>query len=226
MLLPIFVPSQSPSLTQFEVNTNNETQSLLSPDQLAEDLLPLVPIPPIPVSGGDICPKQSCVMKPTIEDVCDSEDDEDEEIDELMQGHLSCSSSGVPDWSYLHNKIDKVLDKEKKVCCLPYSQVSSNLVYQDITHEFSSLTSTNCCAVLLPFTLKGSEGLQQVFILPNPSMMLMELGLLGMSMHLHATFKSMSSFQSSTGVEGTKAHVTWRMRISEELHEAGYRSKR
>src|SRR5260221_9962528 len=111
MLPPIFVPSQSPSLTQFEVNTNNETQSLLSLDQLAEDLLPLVPIPPVPVSGGDICPKQSCVMKPTIEDVCNSEDDEDEEIDELMQGHLSCSSSGVPDWSYLCNKIDKVLDK-------------------------------------------------------------------------------------------------------------------
>ncbi|KAF9507951.1 hypothetical protein BS47DRAFT_1366267 [Hydnum rufescens UP504] len=103
------------------VSKSGRTQR--SPNQ-PESPLPLVPIVPIPNSMGDIHPKRACVMKPITEDTGDSDDDEDEEIDELMQGLSSQPPSLVlPGWPYLHNEINKVLEKEKKACCLPYSQV-------------------------------------------------------------------------------------------------------
>ncbi|KAF9510731.1 hypothetical protein BS47DRAFT_1364327 [Hydnum rufescens UP504] len=113
---PIYVPSQSPSP---DVEINSGTRSL-SPNELAE---------------GDMRPKQTCAIKPTVEDSRDMEDDEDKEINELMQGHALCSPLELPDWPYLRNEIDKVLDKEKKVCHLPYSQLNQ---YQ-LLHSFATL---------------------------------------------------------------------------------------
>ncbi|KAF9503439.1 hypothetical protein BS47DRAFT_1374479 [Hydnum rufescens UP504] len=121
---PVYVSSRSPSPPQFNVDTMNESQFPLSPNQ-PESPLPLVPIVPIPNSMGDICPKRACIMKPITEDTGDSDDDEDEEIDELMQGLSSRPPSLVlPGWPYLCNEIDKVLEKEKKARCLPYSQLN------------------------------------------------------------------------------------------------------
>ncbi|KAF9510740.1 hypothetical protein BS47DRAFT_1487299 [Hydnum rufescens UP504] len=107
---PIYVPSQSPSP---DVEINSGTRSL-SPNELAE-FLPLVPVPPVRAPGGDMRLKRTCAIKPTVEDSRDTEDDEDKEINELMQGHASCSPLELPDWPYLCNEIDKVLDKEKKL---------------------------------------------------------------------------------------------------------------
>jgi hypothetical protein len=104
---------------------NNDAQSL-SPNEPAELLLLLVPVLPVPAPGGDMCLKQICVTKPAVEDDRDAEDDEDEEMNELMQGHTLHLPLELQDWPYLHNEIGKVLDKEKKMCHLPYSQVSES----------------------------------------------------------------------------------------------------
>ncbi|KAF9512239.1 hypothetical protein BS47DRAFT_1363258 [Hydnum rufescens UP504] len=92
-------------------------------------------------------------MKPITEDTGDSDDNEDEEIDELIQGLSSWPLSLVlPGWPYLHNEINKVLEKEKKACCLPYSQLNQ---YQ-LLHSFATLRIKGVNSVVSE--LRSGEG--------------------------------------------------------------------
>ncbi|KAF9514901.1 hypothetical protein BS47DRAFT_1361330 [Hydnum rufescens UP504] len=108
--------SSSPTLLDLG-NHNVGPQSLDEPNDVA--VLPASAMAPTMITHI----LWSHATDPVVEDGMDLED-EDEEINELMQGHGASSPSEVQDWLYLCDEINGVLRKENKACSLPFRQLN------------------------------------------------------------------------------------------------------